>query len=180
MDLIQEARQYVDAVSEELDMTGFIAMLEGNQIIYLYKREPEKVPIYTANVGNREDAYCTSLGKAILSALPGEELQPLLQTLQYRRRTRRTIMNTEALMKDLSLTRRRGYSLDDREILDFVMCVGAPIFDHSGHVTGGISIAGLYEESRNPDREGFILKKAAQAISRRLGYTGGGDTHGPG
>lgn len=180
MDLVQVARPYADAASEELDMTVFIAMLEGNQIIYLYKREPEKVPIYTANVGNREDVYCTSLGKAILSALPDEELQPLLGSLQFRQRTHRTIMTAEALKKDLVLTRQRGYSLDDREILDFVMCVGAPIFDHTGHVAGGISAAGLYAESRNPEKEGYILRKAAQDISRRLGYADKGDFHGPG
>jgi len=180
MDLIQEAKPFADRASERLDMTVFIAMLEGNQIVYLYKREPEKVPIYTANVGNREDVYCTSLGKAILSALPKTDLKPLLKTLQFRQRTPRTIMKVETLMADLALTRRRGYSLDNREILDFVMCVGAPIFDHTGYVAGGISAAGLYSDARNTDAEGKILNETAHAISRRLGYTGKGDFHGPG
>lgn len=173
MDLIQAARPVVDETSEKLEMTSFIAMLEGNQIIYLYKKEPENVPIYTANVSNREDVYCTSLGKAILSALPEEEVETMIPTLKFRQRTKNTIMNGETLKSDLALTRKRGFSLDDREILDFVFCVGAPIFDHSGRVAGGISVAGLYGPDRDAETEGKVLIDAANTISRRLGYTKG-------
>ena len=172
MDLIHEAKPIVSQASEDLNMTVFIAMLDGNQIIYLHKKEPDNVPIYTANVSNREDAYCTSLGKAILSAMPGSKQDELIKTMKFRARTSRTIMNAKDLKADLKLTKERGYSLDDREILDFVLCLGAPIFDHKGHVLAGISTAGLYSEERNTEVEGQILKDAAAAISRRLGYTG--------
>jgi DNA-binding IclR family transcriptional regulator len=172
LELVQEAKPIVNQVSEDLNMTTFIAMLDGNQIIYLYKKEPEFVPIYTANVSNREDAYCTSLGKAILSALPEEEINPLIQTMKFRQRTSRTIIDSRELKKDLEKTRERGFSLDDREIQDFVLCIGVPVFNYKGHVVAGISIAGLYSEERDIYREGQILIEAAQSISRRLGYTG--------
>lgn len=172
MDLIQIARPVVSRTCETLDMTVFIAMLDGNQIVYLHKTEPENVPIYTANVSNREDLYCTSLGKAILSAMPREERRELIESQKFRQRTVRTIMDGKSLEKDLVLTRERGYSLDDREILDFVMCVGAPIFNHKGKVEAGISAAGLYSEQRNAEEEGRILIEAALEISRTLGYTG--------
>ena len=170
MDLIQEAKPIVNRASEDLNMTVFIAMLDGNQIIYLYKQEPKNVPIYTASISNREDAYCTSLGKAILSQLPDSELDPLIKTMKFRQRTTRTIMNKRDLKKDLKLSKERGYSLDNREILDFVMCLGAPIFDHRGKVVAGISTAGLYSEERDHVAEGQILTNAAKAISHRLGY----------
>lgn len=172
MDLVQEAKPIVDQVSADLDLTIFIAMLDGNQIIYLYKHEPKNVPIYTASISNREDVYCTSLGKAILSELPESELIPLLKTIRFRQRTGRTIMNIGDLKRDLKLTKERGYSLDNREILDFVMCLGVPIFDHKGKVAAGISTAGLYSEERDLDAEGQVLINAAKAISRRLGYVG--------
>lgn len=171
LDLIQEARSIVERTCADLGMTIFIAMLDGNQIIYLYKQEPEYVPIPTANISNRDDAYCTSLGKAILSELPESELNPLIKSMKFRQRTRRTLMDGKALKEDLKLTKERGYSLDDREILDFVMCLGAPVFDHKGKVLAGISAAGLYSESRDPEIEGKKLRAAADAVSRRLGYS---------
>jgi DNA-binding IclR family transcriptional regulator len=45
MDLISEARPIINQTSTELNITVFLAMLDGNQIIYLYKQEPDDVPI---------------------------------------------------------------------------------------------------------------------------------------
>lgn len=172
MDLIQVARPIVEETMKKLNMTVFIAMLDGNQIVYLHKSEPEYVPIYTANVSNREDAYCTSLGKAILSGMPESEQIALIDTMKFRQRTSRTLMDKSSLLEDLKLTRDRGYSLDDREILDFVMCLGSPLFNHKGKVCAAISLAGLYGDDRNVEEEGAVMIEAAREISRRLGYEG--------
>ncbi|MBB6480089.1 IclR family transcriptional regulator [Spirochaeta isovalerica] len=172
MDLIQVARPIVEETMQKLNMTVFIAMLDGNQIVYLHKSEPEYVPIYTANISNREDAYCTSLGKAILSGLPESEQRELIGTMRFRQRTVRTIMDGDSLLEDLKETRKRGYSIDDREILDFVKCLGVPLFNHKNRVCAAISTAGLYSEERNIEEEAGILVGAAREISRRLGYEG--------
>lgn len=172
MDLIKIARPLVDEAMEKLNMTVFIAMLDGPQIVYIHKSEPEDVPIYTANISNREDLYCTSLGKAMLSVLPEEEQNELIEEQKFRQRTVRTIMDSKSLKEELKLTRERGYSLDNREILDFVMCVGAPIFNHKGQVEAGISCAGLYSEERNTEEEGKLLLETAGEISIKLGYEG--------
>lgn len=171
MDLVTESKPIVKDISEELDKTIFIAILDGNQIIYLHKHEPEFVPIYTANVTNREDTYCTSLGKAILAFLPEAELTPLLDSMNFKKRTERTVIDKKSLKRELLITRERGYSIDDREIIDFVQCIGAPIFDHRGHVVAGISTAGLYSPDRDINSEGEKLVNAAREISTRLGYT---------
>jgi DNA-binding IclR family transcriptional regulator len=170
MDLISEARPIINQTSTELNITVFLAMLDGNQIIYLYKQEPDDVPISTANISNRDDAYCTSLGKAILSAFPEDKVDAIIKTMKFRRRTSRTIMSPSELKADLDVIRKRGYALDDREIIDFVLCVGAPVFDHSGRVIAGISTAGIYSEERHVEEEGQILMQRAKDISRRLGY----------
>lgn len=171
MDLVTESKPIVKKISEDIDKTIFIAILDGNQIIYLHKHEPEFVPIYTANITNREDAYCTSLGKAILAFLPEAEIDSLIDTMNFKKRTDRTIIDRDSLKKELKVTKNRGYSIDDREIIDFVQCIGAPIFNHRGDVVAGISTAGLYSQDRDIVTEGEKLVKAANEISARLGYT---------
>lgn len=170
MDLVTESKPIVTEVSQKLNKTAFIAVLEGTQIIYLYKHEPDNVPIYTANIANREDAYCTSLGKAIMAFMPGFDQEPLIKSMKYRQRTPRTIMSSDELRKELKITKERGYSIDNREILDFVLCQGAPIFNHKGRVVAAISTAGLYSDNRDTEYEGNILVEAADKISCRLGY----------
>ena len=98
MDLVTESKPIVKKISEDIDKTIFIAILDGNQIIYLHKHEPEFVPIYTANITNREDAYCTSLGKAILAFLPEAEIDSLIDTMNFKKRTDRTIIDKDSLM----------------------------------------------------------------------------------
>jgi DNA-binding IclR family transcriptional regulator len=175
MDFVSRARPIIDETSTLLNMTVFLALLDGNQIIYLYKKEPQNVPIHTASIGNRGDVYCTALGKAILSQLPENQISPLLDSLEFRRRTKRTIMNKEDLIIDLEAIRQRGYSLDNREVLDFVFCVGAPVFDHSGSAVAGISAAGLYSDHRDVNKEGEILMDAGLRLSRLLGFDKPGD-----
>lgn len=171
MDLITEAKPLIMNVSKKINKTVFISTLDDTQIIYLYKYEPEDVPIYTAKIGNREDAYCTSLGKAILANMPLFDQEPLIQKMRYRQRTSRTIMNSSDLRKELKITRKRGYSIDNREILDFVLCIGAPVFNHKNRVVAAISTAGLYSEYRNIEIESSLLMETADNISRRLGYS---------
>lgn len=170
LELVHTAAPVVDDCCDRLGLTIFLAILDNHEIIYIYRKEPAEVVIHTESVGNRADVYCTSLGKAILSHLPDHELNPLLEQLEFRKRTTRTHVNVESLKTDLIESRKRGYALDDREVMDFVFCVGAPVFDHKGHPIAGISAAGLYSEKRDHEAEGAVLKEAAMKLSRRLGY----------
>ncbi|MDC7233693.1 MAG: IclR family transcriptional regulator [Spirochaetales bacterium] len=178
LELVHTAAPVVDACSEELGQTVFLAMLDGHEIIYLYKKEPENVVIHTESVGNRAEVYCTSLGKAIISSLPDHELQSILDKVSYRKRTSRTHTNHNSLKEDLNECRKRGYAIDDREVLDFVYCVGAPVFDHRGKAVAGISCAGLYSDERDHRSEGGVLKEAAMKLSRRLGFDPGRKPYG--
>ncbi len=169
-DLVNTASPLVDKCCSRLGMTVFLAMLDGHEILYLYKKEPEKVLIHTEPVGNKGELFCTSLGKAILSHLPEIEQREILSNVELRPRTSRTHVSLEPLLADLALSRRRGYALDDREVLDFVYCVGVPVFNYKGRPIAGLSVAGLYSEERDPDLEGQVLKEAAAKLSKQLGY----------
>ncbi len=169
-DLVNTAAPLVNKCCTQLGMTVFLAMLDGHEILYLYKKEPEKVLIHTEPVGNKGEVFCTSLGKAILSRLPEVEQREILSKVEFRPRTSRTHTSVEPLLADLALSRRRGYALDDREVLDFVYCVGVPVFDHRGRAIAGLSVAGIYSEDRDPEKEGRILREAAASLSRQLGF----------
>ncbi|MGH2670610.1 MAG: IclR family transcriptional regulator, partial [bacterium] len=56
--------------------------------------------------------------------------------------TPNTITNVSRLERELALIRERGYSVDNEEIEEGLVCVGAPVRDYSGSVVASISIAG--------------------------------------
>lgn len=169
MDLVRESATYLESIRDEFGMTSFLAIREDNQVVFLDKREPPEVTIHTADVTDRQDVYCTALGKASLAWLPMDVQSSILSSLQFHARTRRTIVSAEKLKTELRKTRRRGYAIDNREVLDFVQCVAAPVFNHDNAVIAAISIAGPADRHRKLGAEGQGLRGITDELSGKLG-----------
>ena len=169
MDLVRESAPFLESIRDEFGMTSFLAVREQTQVVFLDKREPPDVTIHTADVTDRQDVYCTALGKASLAWLSMDMQSSILSGLQFHPRTRRTIVSAEKLKTELRKTRRRGYAIDNREILDFVQCVAAPVFNHDNAVIAAISIAGPADRHRNLNDEGHRLRRMTDELSGKLG-----------
>jgi IclR family acetate operon transcriptional repressor len=117
--------------------------------------------------------YSTALGKSMLAFGPEEWLQETL-TRGLKRRTPHTIVSPSALKAELAGIRDRGFSLDNEENEVDVRCVGAPVFDFSRTVVAAISVSGPIDRmnERRSAELGPVVRKAADRISRRVGYPG--------
>jgi len=171
-DLINHAKPHLKTLAESLDKTTFVAVLDKNEVTYLYKHEPPKAILTTSNIGTKNPLHCTSLGKAIMSGLEMDDLTEVLKDITFEKRTDYTLRSTKALLDDLSLSKTRGYAVDNREIEDHTLCIGAPVFNHEGSVIAGISFSGLYKIELDIEKEGNLVKSTASRISRSLGYSG--------
>lgn len=149
-----------------------LAILDGQQILYLDVIESSHTFRFASQVGARRPLYCTALGKAMMSQLPLEEMEDLVRSLAYERFTPHTITQPAKLKKELAKTRLRGYAVDDEEAVMGARCMAAPIFDSNARVVGGVSVSGPITRIAQDKIAPFaaMLKKAALSISRRLGY----------
>jgi DNA-binding IclR family transcriptional regulator len=114
--------------------------------------------------------HSTSLGKAMLAALPDEVREGTYTRMDLSPRTDRTIRDLPTLREEIRRTQLRGYSTDDRENEPFGACVGAAIVRADGRPVGAISVSGPY--FRIQDRLPFFGERAravASAIARELG-----------
>jgi len=98
---------------------------------------------FNTPLGIRELPHATSAGKAILAMLSSEAVERVLEDSGMPVRTSRTITAADDLARDLEMTRRRGYAIDDEEDAEGVFCIGAPFFDHGGRVAGALSATGI-------------------------------------
>jgi IclR family transcriptional regulator, acetate operon repressor len=146
LDNVNRIRPALVALSERFGETVHYATLEGAEVIYQAKVQPPTSLFHmSSSVGGRNPAHCTGVGKAILAfelndrAAVGRfvaEHGPLVAP------TAHTIVDPEALHKELAATRRRGYGLDREERELDVVCLGVPVFFASTTVpAGAISIA---------------------------------------
>src|SRR5215831_8545113 len=149
-----------------------LAILEGQQILYLAVIESAHTFRLASQIGARRPLYCTALGKAILSQLPEEEVDDLLGSIVYERFTPHTIIHPAKLKKELGRTRLRGYAVDEEEAVLGARCIAAPLFDSGATVIGGVSVSGPITRISQDKIAPFALmiKKAALSISRRLGH----------
>lgn len=149
-----------------------LAVLDGQQILYLDVIESSHTFRFASQIGARRPLHCTALGKAILAHLPDQEIAELLPSLTFERMTPRTLTQPPKFKKELARTRLRGFALDDEEAVMGARCIAAPIFDASGKVIAGLSVSGpltrISEEKVAPFAA--MVKKAAQSVSRQLGY----------
>jgi DNA-binding IclR family transcriptional regulator len=122
--------------------------------------------------GQRTQIHCTAAGKAVLAFLAPEIVDGLIARLPFTRLTRRTIVTPAAFKLELTRVRAAGYAMDDEEFEDGLRCVGAPIYDHRGHVVASLSMAApVFRLGR--DRLTLVVRlviEAAQRLSAEIGY----------
>jgi IclR family acetate operon transcriptional repressor len=171
LDLRREALPTMRRLGAETGETIHLSILDGADVVYIEKVDsPQSVRMFS-RIGLTMPAHSTGIGKAILAHLPEEDLRARLPD-RLEARTTSTLTSRDRLVEHLREVRERGYSTDDMENEDGISCVGAPIFDHTGAVCAGLSIAGPATRV-TPDRFadlGPLVRDAAAEISARLGY----------
>ncbi len=171
MDLMHVAPPLLRPLALAAGETVNLAVPQGDEVVYVYQQDGPGAVKVTAHLGTRRPMNCSSLGKAILAFLPGDELDEKLAVMHYARLTPRSLVTAEALRPELEATRARGYAIDDVEVEPGVSCVGAPVLDFRGRPVAAISVAGPAE--RMPGKRAAVvpaLLETAAIISNRLGY----------
>ncbi len=116
-------RRMVEQVGESANM----AVLDGDAVVYVAQvPSPHSMRMFT-EVGRRVLPHCTGVGKALLSALPDEQVRAILARTGMPAETEHTITSPEALIAELAVVRVRGYAIDDAEQEPGVRCVAAAV-----------------------------------------------------
>lgn len=161
----------IDVVSQKLNETVHIGTLDEMDVVYIDKKESNQSMRIFTNIGARNPAYCTGVGKAML-AYKDEDLIRKMLPEKLEALTPKTITDKSRLTNELAKIREQGYSFDDEENNIGLTCVAAPIFDYSRKAKYGISVSGPTIRMTNEKIEEAIevVKAAAKEISYKLGY----------
>ena len=163
--------QYAVPVMEDLQVaTGEIIYLTshiGGQVFYLECVYPSRRAVAYSVSGKTLPMHCTGCGKAMLSQMPTEQVEAIIQKHGLPSFTQNTITDHDALMEQLAVCRRRGYALDNEEETMGVKCVAMAIRTSRGDVAGALSISGstLSIRSENIPQYAELLSRACNALS---------------
>ena len=147
------------------------AVLDGTDIVYVLRVPTHKIMSISLGVGSRLPAYCTSMGRMLLSALTPEAMMKVLQTSERTVRTRYTVTDVDELAVKIAQVRQQGWALVDQELEEGLVSMACPVTDRAGQTIAAINISGqanrtsakVMQETMLP-----LLLTAAQSISTRL------------
>ena len=147
-----------------------LAVLSGNRAVFIDRERAAKSLAANTNIGDTEELHCTAVGKCLISNFDRAGLIALLGVDKLPRYTENTIVELDDLVRELSLTKTRGYSLDHEEYERNMICLAAPIYNFKGTVEASIGISAP-RERMEAQLEYFIaeVKAAGEELSAQLG-----------
>ena len=163
------AKEALDRLSRETHETLHLAALDGYQVLYLDKRQALRAVSMFSSAGKIGPAYCTGVGKAMLSALSADRLAKAAEVQTFKRYTANTVTSEEALLAEVAAIRARGYSIDNEEHEPGIICIAKPILTAEGELLGGLSITGSTHVLTIDRLKGFLpaLERAVADIAAR-------------
>jgi DNA-binding IclR family transcriptional regulator len=107
--------------------------------------------------------------------MPKEAVEVYLNEVDLLPFTKNTITNRIKFIEEIVLVRDRGYSIDNKEYVSYMMSIGAPIHGSSGKIEGGISIHSDSDDYNEYCLNEFVdpLIRTAYEISINMGYQPG-------
>ena len=176
VDLPRRAQPFIERINEETGESVQLAVLQGDAIITLLRREGRHaVRVDTGAVGGSDAVHASATGKSMLAWLPEHEIRRILQAQRMTAFTANTITDPDTLIEELRLVRRNGHAMDREEFQPGVICVGAAIRDHLGAVVGAISASAptLRAADAHLERMRQAVMAAARSLSAEFGAQAG-------
>jgi DNA-binding IclR family transcriptional regulator len=163
---------YMLELSEITGVLVRLAILDGDEVVHIEQVDSHQGIHPYSRLGWQGKLHCSALGKAMMT-FAGPEVRQHAIDSGLEPRTEWSITDVKSLDKELEETRRRGYSIDNREFEPELRCVAAPIFDYANRVVAAISVSGAISKvtEENVDEIGALVRDACAEISQSLGNT---------
>jgi IclR family pca regulon transcriptional regulator len=140
MPLPQIVQPLLDDLSDRIGQSSSVSILDAADIVYVARAAQRKVMAITLMPGSRLPAYCTSMGRVMLAALPDAEARALLERTPRPARTPMTVTGVDGIMERLAVARSAGYSLIDQEVELGLRSIAVPVLNARGRVVAAMNV----------------------------------------
>ena len=130
----------LDRLCDEIGESTSVSILDGDEIVYVARAAQRKVMSIGLMPGSRLPAYCTSMGRVLLAALPEAEARARLGDAPLPARTPATLTEPEAVMEELARVRAQGYAVNDQEVEIGLRSIAVPVPGAHGRVVAAMNV----------------------------------------
>lgn len=123
------ARPHLEDLVAEVGESANLAMLDGDQIVYVAQAQSHHSMRMFTEVGRRVLPHCTAVGKAMMARMPADQVRDILQRTGMPQHTANTITDFAEFARQLEEAAGLGYAIDEGEQELGVRCVAVPVPD---------------------------------------------------
>jgi len=172
MDIVRVSRPAIRELVMEINEDTELAIMKGDEIMFVYKEECSHPLKYSIEIGDRAPMYATGAGKAILAYLSNDEVLGYLSRIELVPMTQNTITEQNRLLAELEDVRKHRVAYSREEFQHGISAIAAPIFNFHGNVVGSITVT-LPSIRFTSEQKSFIEPRVistSNKISKQLGY----------
>lgn len=171
-DLTQEFMRIAEAGDLISQQAINLSILTGREVMYVACRRGTDPLGVSFRPGVRLPAPFTATGKAMMSTMSEDEVRAIFANDWPSPWTKHSVDSVDTLLRELKETRERGYSIDDGQLREAMICFGAPVFGaNDDRAVAGIAI-GLLSGEVNAESTAKVsnaVRTLAERLSQRLG-----------
>ncbi|UGV27782.1 IclR family transcriptional regulator [Rhodopseudomonas boonkerdii] len=130
----------LDRISSAAQEISSLAVLQGNDVIFVARASPARVFSAGIDLGYRLPAYCSSVGRAMLGKYSNEDLTEVLDAMTLTAMTPFTVTDKELLKAAIITDREKGYSLVDREAEPGFRSISVPVRRYDDAIVAAINM----------------------------------------
>ncbi|MDB5599300.1 MAG: transcriptional regulator [Xanthobacteraceae bacterium] len=171
MEMVSLATPVLEELSRASGESAHFAVRMGDSVVVIARTTGPGAFQFADRVGVIRPAYCTALGKVILSALQAGQFERFLERTELKPMAPKSITDPEVLRRDIEQIRRSGVAFDDGEFDPEVRCVAVPVRDYTGQIAGAIGISGPVWRLSLQSLQGLtgVVQNAADRLSGEFG-----------
>jgi IclR family pca regulon transcriptional regulator len=131
---------FLEELSRATSESTSAAVLEGTDILYVARASTRRVMSINLAPGARLPAYCTSMGRTLLAALPASEATEILSRSDLIAYTPNTKADIASITTELAVIAAQGFAVIDQELELGLCSIAVPLFNAMGQVVAAINI----------------------------------------
>jgi DNA-binding IclR family transcriptional regulator len=135
-----ERRAILRRVVDDIGETCNLAMLNGDEIVYIDRVETDWSLKAELKPGSRVPLHCTSSGKLFLSQMPKVRRRKMLESMSLKRYTDNTVTDITLLEAQLDNIAQTGVGFNNEELQAGVIGLAVPVTDANGRVIATVAL----------------------------------------
>jgi DNA-binding IclR family transcriptional regulator len=172
-DEVREFYRFCEQAPTLKGETVRIAMLDGENIIYLARYEGHPAVRLTSNIGDKMPVSVCAVGKALVARLHDHDLEQLFpDKLKLPVMTPKSLKTGRALKDEIIQIRTQGYAFEDEESTLGVVCLGMAVPTRGAHGPSlGVSVTALKATFSDAQRDRMVgeLRELVRTLGNPMG-----------